>query len=172
MATAKPLTRRPAAGYDEDYYAWTQAQAAALRRLAADGRELPLDLLNLAEEVEDLGRAERNACRSQVVRILEHFLKLAWSPAHLPRSGWKRSIMDGRNELGRHVTRTIERRLVGEVESLYQEARDAVVIDFEEHGEAVAGQAIPDRCPFTWDEIRRRNWYPEPVSPPAAPPGT
>ena len=172
MPTTKTIARRPAELYDDDFYVWTQDQAKALRELAAERWNGPLDLLNLAEEVEDLGRAERNACRSQVVRILEHFLKLAWSPAHLPRSGWKRSIVDGRNELGRHLTRTIERRLVGEVESLYQEARDAVMIDFEEHGEAVAAQAIPDRCPFNWDEIRRRNWYPEPVTRPAAPPGT
>ena len=127
MATADPIARKLRDLYEDDFYDWTRSQSKALRLLAAEGRDGPLDLDNLAEEVEDLGRAERNACRSRVVRILEHFLKLAWSPAHLPRGGQKRSIVDGRNELGRHLTRTIERRLVGEVESLYQEARDAVV---------------------------------------------
>ena len=87
MSTTKTIGRRPAELYDEDFYVWTQDQAKALRELAAERWNGPLVLLNLAEEVEELGRAERNACRSRVVRILEHFLGLAWSPAHLPRSG-------------------------------------------------------------------------------------
>lgn len=172
MATAKPLTRRPGAGYDEDYYAWTQAQAASLRQLAADGWNGPLDLANLAEEVEDLGRAERNACRSQVVRILEHLLKLAHSPAPGPRGGWKKSIVDARNELDQRLTRSIERQIEVELGRLYRNARDAAEIDLENHGEAAAAAALPETCPFTWDDIRRRRWYPEPVTRPAAPPGT
>jgi len=44
--------------YDDDYHARALDQAARLRRLAADRSNLPLDLGNLAEEVEDLGRSE------------------------------------------------------------------------------------------------------------------
>jgi Domain of unknown function DUF29 len=40
--------------YDEDFYAWTQQQAALLRRLPPAGNEL--DLEHIAEEIEDLGR--------------------------------------------------------------------------------------------------------------------
>jgi hypothetical protein len=39
--------------YDHDFYAWTQAQAAALQAKSWDQR----DLDNLAEEIESLGRA-------------------------------------------------------------------------------------------------------------------
>ena len=39
------------------------------------------DRENVAEEIEDLGKSERDAVRSQVSRILEHLLKLAYSPA-------------------------------------------------------------------------------------------
>jgi len=42
--------------YEEDYYAWTKAQAAELRRMAARRVNSALDLENLAEEVESLGR--------------------------------------------------------------------------------------------------------------------
>jgi Domain of unknown function DUF29 len=44
--------------YDTDYYAWTQDQAATLRELAASRSNMRLDLSQLAEEVEDLGRNE------------------------------------------------------------------------------------------------------------------
>jgi Domain of unknown function DUF29 len=48
--------------YKEDFYAWTREQAAALRRLADERWNGPLDLLHLAEEVEDLG--DRTAANS------------------------------------------------------------------------------------------------------------
>jgi hypothetical protein len=40
--------------YKDDFYAWTRDQAAALRRLGEQRWNGPLDLLHLAEEVEDL----------------------------------------------------------------------------------------------------------------------
>ena len=56
--------------YAEDFYTWTQAQAAALRRLAETRWNGPLDLEHLAKEVEDLGRSTRNTVRSQLQRIV------------------------------------------------------------------------------------------------------
>ena len=70
---------------EEDYYAWTQAQAAELRRMLQPEISTALDLARLAEEVEDFGHSERDVVRSQVRRIIEHLLKLACSPASGPR---------------------------------------------------------------------------------------
>jgi hypothetical protein len=49
------MATRPEQLYEEDFYAWTRDQAKALRRLADQSWNGPLDLLHLAEEVEDLG---------------------------------------------------------------------------------------------------------------------
>ena len=48
--------------YEEDFYAWTQQQAELLRRLPPVGNEL--DIENIAEEIEDLGRSDLRAARS------------------------------------------------------------------------------------------------------------
>src|SRR5438046_6947523 len=78
--------------YDDDYYAWTQYQAEVLRTMRrADNR---LDRERLAEEIEDLGKSERNAVRSQIRRIIEHLLKLGCSPAEEPRYSWMRSVAE------------------------------------------------------------------------------
>ena len=53
--------------YDTDICTWTEQQAAALRSL--EGRRdllTQLDLLNLAEEVEDLGKGPLNAVSSLI----------------------------------------------------------------------------------------------------------
>ena len=55
------------------------------------------DREHVAEEIEDLGKSERDAVRSQIRRIIEHFLKLAYSSAEQPRSiGCKASTMRAR----------------------------------------------------------------------------
>jgi Domain of unknown function DUF29 len=51
--------------HDADIYAWSEHQAAALRRLA--GRtdlSADLDLLTVAGEIEDLGVSQLNAVES------------------------------------------------------------------------------------------------------------
>ena len=89
--------------YDDDFYAWTQHQAAVLREMpVADNR---FDREHVAEEIEDLGKSERDAVRSQMRRIIEHFLKLAHSPARQPRFGWMGSIADARASLATRFRR-------------------------------------------------------------------
>ena len=48
--------------YDDDFYAWTQHQAQVLRTLRT--RDNRFDREHLAEEIEDLGKSERDAVRS------------------------------------------------------------------------------------------------------------
>src|SRR3546814_20279597 len=80
--------------YDTDFYAWTKAQADRLRRLEAERANLDLDLPRLAEEVEDLGKSERDAVLSQLGRIIEHCLQLEYAVAARTRAGWRASTND------------------------------------------------------------------------------
>ena len=47
--------------YETDPVAWAEHQAAALRRAAAAGSNLPIDFEHLAEEVEELADRRRDA---------------------------------------------------------------------------------------------------------------
>jgi Domain of unknown function DUF29 len=71
------MTVTPASLYDEDFYAWTQQQAGLLRRMPRVGTELDLD--NIAEEIEDLGRSDLRTAQSLVEHIIEHLLKLEFA---------------------------------------------------------------------------------------------
>ena len=85
--------------YDEDFLAWSKAQAAALRAAARGGSNQQLDWENLAEEVEDLGKSVRRELRSQLRRIIRHLIKLGHSRAIDPRRGWAESIVEARAEI-------------------------------------------------------------------------
>src|SRR5712692_8892523 len=77
-----PMAAADGSLYDDDFYAWTQEQAALLRRLPAVSNRL--DSLLIAEEIEDLGRSELRTVQSLCEHIIEHFLKLEFSELDEP----------------------------------------------------------------------------------------
>jgi hypothetical protein len=91
MADARTL-------YDEDFVAWTEQQAEALRSAGRGTTNQILDWENLAEEIESLGRSDRRELHGQIYRIIRHLAKLQFSPATGPRQGWRDSIGDARKQ--------------------------------------------------------------------------
>ena len=146
--------------YDDDFYAWTQYQAEVLRSLRT--RDNRFDREHVAEEIEDLGKNYRDAARSQVRRILEHFLKLAYSPAGDPRYGWQGSIIDARAQLDDKLSSTLRHDIAGVLNKLYATARKRVAVDLQERGEQQAAARMPAACPYSLDQILADDWYPEP----------
>ena len=147
--------------YDDDFYAWTQHQAAVLREMPiADNR---FDREHVAEEIEDLGKNVRNAVRSQVRRIVEHFLKLQYSPAREPRADWMASIVDARTTLEDDLTATLRADATSELSRLYRATRKQAGLGLERYSEHGATDFMPSECPYTLDEVLKDDWYPEPV---------
>ena len=145
--------------YDEDFFAWTQHQAMVLRTMAvADNR---FDRDNLAEEIEDLGRSERDAVRSQIRRIIEHFLKLAYSPAEQPRFDWMASIVEARATLGDKISATLRRDAEAMLPKLYRDGRRLAELSLRADGEDKAAEGLPQSCPYSLDDICREDWYPD-----------
>jgi hypothetical protein len=114
----------------------------------------------VAEEIEDLGKSERYAVRSQIRRIIEHLLKLAYSPAEQPRVSWMETIDDARETLSDKVTATLRRDVESSLENLYAEGRRRAARGFRRHGEADVADSLPQLCPYSLDEVCREDWYP------------
>jgi hypothetical protein len=146
--------------YEDDFYAWTRHQAEVLRTMpVSDNR---FDREHVAEEIEDLGKSERDAVRSQIRRIIEHLLKLAWSPVEQPRVGWMETIDDAREILSDKLTETLRRDVEAGFEKLYAEGRRRAARGLHRHGEPDAADALPQTCPYSLDDIYREDWYPDP----------
>jgi hypothetical protein len=151
--------------YDDDFYAWTQHQAAVLREMpVTDNR---FDREHVAEEIEDLGKSERDVVRSQMRRIIEHFLKLQYSPAQEPRYGWMGSIVDARIEIGDKITRTIRHEVEAELARLYRQAKKQAELGLRQYGEQSVIDRLPTDCPYTFDQLLEEDWYPAPLENPA-----
>jgi Domain of unknown function DUF29 len=102
--------------YEQDFVRWAEEQASGLRRAAEAGSTLPLDWNNLAAEIESLGRSQRRELRSCLATIVEHLLKLQFSPAVEPRTGWVDTIGRERREIEDLLADSPSLR--GELESL------------------------------------------------------
>jgi hypothetical protein len=57
--------------YNQDFYAWTQQQVELLRA----GNLQALDIENLIEEMESLGKQQRQELRDRLGILLGHLLK-------------------------------------------------------------------------------------------------
>ena len=146
--------------YEDDFFAWTRHQAMVLRSMAvADNR---FDRENVAEEIESLGRSERDAVRSQIRRIIEHLLKLAYSPARQPRFDWMASIVEARSTLGDKISPTLRQDTETMLVTLYREGRRRAELALRGYGEDLAADALPQQCPYSLDDIFREDWFPEP----------
>jgi Domain of unknown function DUF29 len=146
--------------YEADYYAWTKRQAAELRRLARARAETRLDLMNLAEEVESLGRSDLATIRSQLRRIIEHLLKLEFSPSAKPRFGWREPIIEARDVIPDVMTATLRRDVEAGLAKTYEQGRRRADVALRRHGESAAAEALPCACPYGFEQIIAPDWYP------------
>jgi hypothetical protein len=153
---AKVIARPPAGdAYEDDFTLWAERQAALLRARRFD----ELDLENLIEEVEDLGRRERDMVESHVETILEHLLKLALSKAGRPRRGWLVTVDKQRVKLARKLTTTLRNHLETALPDLYAGTRRPMARQLERDGGSL--DALPAACPYTLDQILDPDWYPD-----------
>jgi len=140
--------------YDTDFYAWTQAQAAAIR--AKD--VAALDIEHLAEEVEDLGRAVRKSLGSQLERLLLHLLKWQYDPATDPRRLWRVTIRHARQEIADDLAenRTLHGYPVERLATAYRHAREDAA---DETGLPLA--TFPEACPWPLARVLDEDFWPE-----------
>jgi hypothetical protein len=150
-------TSRDASLYEEDFPLWAERQAELLRARRFEA----LDLDNLIEEVEDLSRRHRDEVESFVETIIEHFLKLTYSPASRPRRGWLISVDKQRAQLARKLTTTLRNHLRDVLPTLYAGLRRPVARDLAK--DRVPADALPEICPYTLEQILDPDWYPENV---------
>jgi hypothetical protein len=119
-----------------------------------------LDLANLAEEVESLGRSDLATVRSHMRRIIEHLLKLEYSPASDPRFGWRETVIEGRDVIADVITATLRREVETGLAKTYLQGRRKADAALRKQGEVDAAKALPPACPYSFDQIVSHDWFP------------
>jgi hypothetical protein len=131
--------------YDDDYLAWAEQQAEYLR--AGSLREL--DLANIAEELEDMGRGEWREFENRLEVLLMHMLKWDYQLARRSRS-WKATMREQRNAIRRLLKRSpsLKRNLETTMADVYH---DAVGRAMDETG--LSRKTFPAELPYSASQV-------------------
>lgn len=140
--------------YDTDFYEWTQHQATAL----AAGHVSELDLANLAEEIESLGKRDRRELVSRLGVLVMHLLKWRYQPEGR-RTGhsWRSTIRTQRRDIEQLLRQSPSlRRLVSEmIEEDFRHIRFDASDDT-----GLPLEAFPETCPWTAEQVLDETFWP------------
>jgi hypothetical protein len=96
------LNIKSASLYDRDYQLWLEHTVAQLR--SQDFSRIDVD--NLVEEIESLGRRDKHAISSYLRRLCEHLLKIKYWESEQDNClrGWTREVRNFRLQIQDHLT--------------------------------------------------------------------
>jgi Domain of unknown function DUF29 len=139
--------------YDRDFYAWTLQQAELLRA----GRLSSLDLKNIAEEIESMGRSENNELISRLAVLLAHLLKWQFQPAFQGKS-WLATIAEQRRRLKRHLAEnpSLKSKLDEDITEGYDQAVAETVSQT-----GMDKKTFPSICPYSFAQMMDAEFWPE-----------
>lgn len=138
--------------YDADFYAWTQRQAYLLRQRDLDN----LDIENLAEEIESLGKQDQRELVSHLKILIAHLLKWEFQPTHRSRS-WVFTIREQREEIEDLLERSpsLKPYLSEAIEKAYKRA---ITLAAKETGMRL--REFPSEVNYTWEAIENSDFLP------------
>ena len=126
--------------YEGDFFLWLEDVAAKLRARDFDN----LDVENLLEEIESLGRSQRRELKSRMITLLAHLLKRLYIDSVYDNRGWELTIREQRKELLLLLEQSPSLR------GYFAEAFDgAYAIALSEVREDYAKVTFPDRWPLS-----------------------
>ena len=145
-AVARPPER---ADYDADFYSWSLDQA----RLIRARQWARVDIENIAEEIESLGREQFNKLESALRVLLTHILKWDHQPRKRSRS-WVLSIESQRIEV---------EQVLGDNPGLKSRLNEAIVRAYRRARLEAAKETgldksvFPETCGYGFEEMMQRD---------------
>ena len=137
----------PSQQHDTDFYRWTQDQAVLLRALPRSSN--PLDIDNLAEEIEDMGRAEIKEISSLLRQTLVHLVKIAFDPEAPSVAHWVGEASGFQGDAVLAYSPGLRQRL--DLPKIWSVAKRNATDSLAESGVAVP--PLPDECPLSLDQL-------------------
>lgn len=134
--------------YDTDFVAWSEQQAALLRRHLAGERVNGLDWENIVEEIESLGRSETKQVESLLIQAMAHRLKIERWPTHPAVGHWWGEAGIFLLQARENYLRSMARRL--DVAACFARARARVEVLPPQH---VPAQPIPTTTEATLEAL-------------------
>jgi Domain of unknown function DUF29 len=153
MARAKEAIAAEKPLYERDFCLWVEEQVRLLR----ERRLEQLDVVNLIDEIGDLGIHDKKAVESNLVVVLKHLLKYQFQPRRRSRS-WLSSIAEHRRRLRNDLATSPSLRPYARArfEECYQDGRHQALIET-----GLASNALPSASPYTLEQTLDPEFLPD-----------
>lgn len=138
--------------YEQDFYLWIETTVNQLK----NGQLADVDLENLIEEIETMGRSEKQALESNLIVVLLHLLKYQYQRDKRSNS-WLSSIYEHRRRLNKALKNSpsLKPYYTEVFEECYQDARQEAALET-----GLALETFPAVCPFTPEAALDRDFLP------------
>jgi Domain of unknown function DUF29 len=136
--------------YELDDFQWLEETIKLLKNHQFE----ELDLDNLIEELEDLGREKKNAVASLIEKIIRHLLLLEYWEDEYNAVHWQGEIYTFRTQLKRRITNNLRNYLDSELNSIYKDALGFVKIKTQN------SVNFPPECPYSLNQLLDIEWFP------------
>jgi hypothetical protein len=140
--------------YKKDILVWAKEQSALLRA----GRFDLIDVENIAEEIEEVGKSEQRELRSRMSVLICHLLKCQYQPSH-QSSSWTRTIKEQRDQIFRSLKISPSLKSILSDEDWKKDAWSSGVV------EAIRETGLsdfPEECPWSFEnQILDAGWLPD-----------
>ena len=145
---------RQRASYDHDFARWSAEQSALIRQ----GRFDEIDLENVAEEIESLGRSDRKEIRNRQEVLLRHLLKWEFQPRKR-KAGWRSTIFEQRRQIKLLIKESpsLKGYPASEIAWCYDLARMKAADESE-----LPESAFPSECTYKASQILDEEFLPGP----------
>lgn len=137
--------------YDDDFYLWTQQQAAFLQA----GKLDELDVPHLAEEIAGLGQQDRRELRQRLEALLVQLLTW-WAQPEEHCARWRSAIAMQRDALTLLLqdSPSLQTQLGAFLHTAYPQVRVQVMEDLRL-------LTLPEACPWSTAQVVDAHFYPE-----------
>jgi hypothetical protein len=131
--------------YDQDFYAWTRQQVELLRA----GHFQGLDIENLIEEIDSLGKRERQELTHRLGVLLGHLIKWQYQPEARSKS-WVATIREQRRKIQKLLKNnpSLKPFLAEAIDEGYEDGLDLV-----DRETPIPIESLPQTCHFSIIEI-------------------
>jgi hypothetical protein len=141
--------------YDTDYQLWLAQTVDQLKSHNFSN----LDLENLVEEIESLGRSQKQAVSSYLMRLCEHLLKIRYWQVERERyfRGWKLEVRNFRLQIQAELeaSPSLKSFLEDVFVKQYRNGRN-LFLDASDFN----GNLIPEEPEFSLEQALDEDWFP------------
>lgn len=137
--------------YDRNFYLWIEATANLVR----EGKFSELDIENLVDEIESLGRWKKRELDESFLAVIRYLLKYKYCGQH--REICRKAIAEQRTRLKEILadSPSLKPLLLQKCDRTYQDAKQLVELEME-----LAPNNLPNQSPFTFEEYLDEDFFP------------